>query len=196
MTARVLVVGASASGLSTVEALRRKGFAGGITVLGDEPHVPYDRPPLSKQVLSGAWEPARAELRSQEQLASLDAEFLYGDPAVGLDPAARTVRTESGRQVGADAIVIATGVRARRFAGQDDLAGVHVLRSLDDALALRGDLVAGRRLVVVGEGVLGSEIAATARTLGLEVTLAGPLAGPMALQVGPVVSGVLAGLHA
>ncbi|WP_405538860.1 FAD-dependent oxidoreductase [Streptomyces sp. NBC_00075] len=196
MTARVLVVGASASGLSTVEALRRKGFAGGITVLGDEPHVPYDRPPLSKQVLSGAWEPARAELRSQEQLASLDAEFLYGDPAVGLDPAARTVRTESGRQVGADAIVIATGVRARRLAGQDDLAGVHVLRSLDDALALRGDLVAGRRLVVVGEGVLGSEIAATARMLGLEVTLAGPLAGPMALQVGPVVSGVLAGLHA
>ncbi|MGW3650176.1 FAD-dependent oxidoreductase, partial [Streptomyces sp. NPDC000878] len=70
MTARVLVVGASASGLSTVEALRRKGFVGGITVLGDEPHVPYDRPPLSKQVLSGAWEPGRAALRSQEQLAS------------------------------------------------------------------------------------------------------------------------------
>lgn len=88
-----------------------------------------------------------------------------------------------------------TGVRARRFPGQDDLAGVHVLRTLDDALALRCDLLAGRRLVVVGEGVLGSEIAATSRTLGLEVALAGPLAAPMALQVGPLVSGVLAELH-
>ncbi|NEA65646.1 FAD-dependent oxidoreductase [Streptomyces sp. SID12488] len=195
MTARVLVVGASAAGLSTVEALRRKGFVGGVTVLGDEPHAPYDRPPLSKQVLSGAWEPERAQLRTQEQLASLDAEFVLGDPAVGLDPGSRTVRTESGRQLGADAVVIATGVRARRFPGQDGLAGVHVLRTLDDALALRADLVPGRRLVVVGEGVLGSEIAATGRTLGLEVTLAGPLAAPMALQVGPVVSGVLAGLH-
>ncbi|WP_327693394.1 NAD(P)/FAD-dependent oxidoreductase [Streptomyces sp. NBC_00459] len=196
MTARVLVVGASAAGLSTVEALRRKGFAGGITVLGDEPHAPYDRPPLSKQVLSGAWEPARAALRAQEQLAALEAEFVLGDPAVGLDPVSRTVRTESGRQVDADAVVIATGVRARRFPGQDDLAGVHVLRTLDDALALRGELLPGRRLVVVGEGVLGSEIAATARTLGLEVTLAGPLAAPMASQVGPVVSGALAELHA
>ncbi|WP_371658473.1 NAD(P)/FAD-dependent oxidoreductase [Streptomyces sp. NBC_00280] len=195
MTARVLVVGASAAGLSTVEALRRKGFAGGITVLGDEPHAPYDRPPLSKQVLSGAWEPARAALRAQEQLAALEAEFVLGDPAVGLDPVSRTVRTESGRQVGADAVVIATGVRARRFPGQDDLAGAHVLRTLDDALALRDELLPGRRLVVVGEGVLGSEIAATARTLGLEVTLAGPLAAPMASQVGPVVSGALAELH-
>ncbi|MGY1502483.1 NAD(P)/FAD-dependent oxidoreductase [Streptomyces sp. QTS52] len=195
MTGRVLVVGASAAGLSTVEALRRKGYVGGVTVLGDEPHAPYDRPPLSKQVLSGAWEPARAALRAQEQLDSLDAEFALGDPAVGLDPVSRTVHTESGRQVAADAVVIATGVRARRFPGQGDLAGVHVLRTLDDALALRADLVPGRRLVVVGEGVLGSEIAATARTLGLEVTLAGPLAAPMALQVGPLVSGVLAGLH-
>ncbi|MDX3748255.1 NAD(P)/FAD-dependent oxidoreductase [Streptomyces sp. AK08-02] len=195
MTARVLVVGASAAGLSTVEALRRKGYTGGITVLGDEPHAPYDRPPLSKQVLSGAWEPARAALRAQEQLDAFDAEFMLGDPAVHLDPVARTVRTESGRQLSGDSIVIATGVRARRFPGQDDLAGVHVLRTLDDALALRGDLLPGRRLVVVGEGVLGSEIAATGRTLGLEVTLAGPLAAPMAMQVGSVVSGVLAELH-
>ncbi|WP_329279900.1 NAD(P)/FAD-dependent oxidoreductase [Streptomyces sp. NBC_01451] len=195
MTARVLVVGASAAGLSTVEALRRKGFVGGVTVLGDEPHAPYDRPPLSKQVLSGAWEPERAALRAQEQLSALDAEFLLGETAVALDAESRAVRTASGREVAADTVVIATGVRARRFPGQDELAGVHVLRTLDDALALRAELLPGRRLVVVGEGVLGSEIAATARTLGLEVTLAGPLAAPMALQVGPVVSGVLAGLH-
>ncbi|WP_327186136.1 NAD(P)/FAD-dependent oxidoreductase [Streptomyces sp. NBC_01334] len=193
--ARVLVVGASASGLTTVETLRRKGYEGRITVLGDEPHAPYDRPPLSKQVLSGAWEPERAALRTQDVLAALDAEFVLGDPAVALDRASRGVRTESGRELRADAIVIATGVRARRLPGSADLAGVHVLRTLDDALALRAGLPAGTRLVVVGEGVLGSEIAATARTLGLDVTLTGPLSAPMALQVGPLVSGVLADLH-
>ncbi|MGI5460234.1 NAD(P)/FAD-dependent oxidoreductase [Streptomyces sp. CA-249302] len=193
--AHVLVVGASASGLTTVEALRRKGYEGRITVLGDEPHAPYDRPPLSKQVLSGAWDPERAALRTQDVLSALDAEFVFGDPAVGLDTAARSVRTQSGRELPADAVVIATGVRARQLPGQQDLAGVHVLRTLDDCLALREDLLAGSRLVVVGEGVLGSEIAATARTLGLDVTLTGPLSGPMALQVGPLVSGVLAELH-
>ncbi|GAA4011529.1 NAD(P)/FAD-dependent oxidoreductase [Streptomyces plumbiresistens] len=192
---RVLVVGASASGLTTAEALRRKGYTGTITVLGDEPHAPYDRPPLSKQVLSGTWEPERAALRTGEALTALDAEFLLGDPALALDPVARTVRTESGRALTADAIVIATGVRARTLPGQDGLTGVHVLRSLDHALALREDLLTCTRLVVVGEGVLGSEIAATARTLGLDVTLTGPLAAPMALQVGPLVSGLLADLH-
>ncbi|MFG2937099.1 NAD(P)/FAD-dependent oxidoreductase [Streptomyces sp. NPDC048282] len=192
---RVLVVGASASGLTTAEALRRKGYTGALTVLGDEPHVPYDRPPLSKQVLAGEWEPDRAALRTEDVLSALDTEFVLGDPAVALDPATRTVRTESGRELTAGAVVIATGVRARRLPGQDALAGVHVLRTLDDALALREDLLAGRRLVVVGEGVLGSEIAATGRKLGLDVTLTGPLDAPMALQVGPLVSGVLAALH-
>ncbi|MGW2048847.1 NAD(P)/FAD-dependent oxidoreductase [Streptomyces sp. NPDC001858] len=193
--AHVLVVGASASGLTTVETLRRKGYEGRITVLGDEPHPPYDRPPLSKQVLSGAWEPERAALRTQDLLSALDAEFLLGDPAVALDPATHSVRTRSGRELSADAVVIATGVRARRLPGSQDLVGVHVLRTLDDALALRTELLPGARLVVVGEGVLGSEIAATARTLGLDVTLAGPLSAPMAQQVGPLVSGVLAELH-
>ena len=95
---RVLVVGAAASGLATVEALRRKGYAGGITVLGDEPHAPYDRPPLSKQVLSGQWEPAQTALRTPEVLGGLDAEFVPGDAAIALDTATRTVRTERGRR--------------------------------------------------------------------------------------------------
>ena len=193
--AHVLVVGAAASGLTVVETLRRKGYGGAITVLGDEPHSPYDRPPLSKQVLSGTWEPARAELRTEEILAGLQAEFHLGDPAAALDVPTRTVRTESGRELRADAVVIATGVRARTLPGQELLAGAHVLRTLDDSLVLRADLLAATRLVVVGEGVLGCEIAATARTLGLDVTLAGPLAAPMALQVGPLVSEALAALH-
>ncbi|MEV5904512.1 FAD-dependent oxidoreductase [Streptomyces sp. NPDC052127] len=193
--ARVLVVGASASGLTTVEALRRKGYEGRITVLGEEPHAPYDRPPLSKQVLSGAWEPDRAVLRTQDVLEGLDAEFVLGDPALSLDAATRTVVTASGRELRADAIVIATGVRPRTLPGQEGLSGVHVLRTLDDSLMLRKELLGASRAVVVGEGVLGSEIAATARTLGLDVTLTGPLAAPMALQVGPLVAGVLGELH-
>ncbi|MEV6126899.1 FAD/NAD(P)-binding oxidoreductase [Streptomyces violaceusniger] len=193
--ADVLVVGASAAGLSTAEALRRKGFQGGLTVLGAEPQLPYDRPPLSKQVLSGAWEPDRAFLRRSAELSALDAEFVLDDPAVGLDAEARTVHTASGRVLRADAIVVATGLRPRTFAGQDGLAGVHVLRTLDDALALRAELMTSSRVVVVGDGVLGTEIAATARTMGLAVTLAGPQRAPLESQFGPLVAGQLAELH-
>ncbi|MBT2230018.1 NAD(P)/FAD-dependent oxidoreductase [Nonomuraea sp. NEAU-A123] len=191
----VLVVGASAAGLATAEALRRKGYQGGLTVLGAEPHLPYDRPPLSKQVLSGAWDPERVQLRPQTALSTLDAEFILADPAVGLDAAGRTVHTASGRALRADAVVVATGLRPRTFAGQAELAGVHVLRTLDDAVALRADLLASSRLVVVGEGVLGAEIAATAHGMGLEVTMAGPRPAPLAGQIGPSVAGMLADLH-
>ncbi|MGP3929200.1 NAD(P)/FAD-dependent oxidoreductase [Nonomuraea sp. KM88] len=191
----VLVVGAGAAGLATVEALRRKGYRGELTVIGAEPHPPYDRPPLSKQVLSGAWEPGRARLRTEAALEALEAEFVLGDPATGLDVAARTVRTASGRVLRAGAVVIATGLRPRAFPGQDGLAGVHVVRTLDDALALRAELRPSVRLVVAGDGVLGAEIAATARGLGAEVTLVGPQPAPLAGQLGSAAAALLAGLH-
>ncbi|WP_314176737.1 NAD(P)/FAD-dependent oxidoreductase [Streptomyces winkii] len=217
----VLVVGASAAGLATAEALRRRGYQGTLTVLGDEPHAPYDRPPLSKQILAGHWEHGRAALRDEAQLAGLGAEFVLGDRAVGLDAGARTVRTAAGRTLRADAVVVATGVRTRRLPGQPDLAGAHVLRTLDDALALRSDLLppdpadrpgapgapavpgapgtpsekSGRRLVVVGDGVLGCEVAATARDMGADVTLAGPQPAPMAAQLGHGAAALLARLH-
>ncbi|MFE9295828.1 NAD(P)/FAD-dependent oxidoreductase [Streptomyces niveus] len=193
--ADVLVVGACAAGLTTVEALRRHGYRGKVTVLGEETHPPYDRPPLSKQVLAGTWQPDRAQLRPREALSALDAEFILGDPAVGLDATTRTVRTASGRALRADALVVATGTRPRTLPGQSCLAGVHVLRTLDDALALRAGLLDATRLVVVGDGVLGAEIAATARTMGLDVTLAGSQHAPMAGQLGHVVSDLLAELH-
>ena len=191
----VLVVGASASGLATVETLRRKGYQGRITVLGDEPHAPYDRPPLSKQVLSGSWEPDRTQLRAPDLLDDLGVTFMLGESAVALDVGERTVRTESGRTLRADAVVIATGARPRTLPGQDGLSGVHALRTLDDSLGLRKELAPGVRLVVVGEGVLGAEIAATASALGADVTMTGPQAAPMAAQVGPLVADLLAQLH-
>ncbi|MGN9786602.1 NAD(P)/FAD-dependent oxidoreductase [Nonomuraea sp. ZG12] len=192
----VLIVGASAAGLSTAEALRRHGHQGRLTLLDAEPHLPYDRPPLSKQVLAGAWEPERARLRSQAQLEALGAEFVRGEPAVALDAAERAVTTASGRVLRGDAVVIATGLTPHRLPGQDGQAGVHVLRGLDDAIALRARLTEGTRLVVVGEGVLGGEIAATARGLGLEVTLVGMGQAVLGDQLGDEIGGLLTRTHA
>ncbi|MBP2325980.1 NADPH-dependent 2,4-dienoyl-CoA reductase/sulfur reductase-like enzyme [Kibdelosporangium banguiense] len=191
----VLVVGASAAGLATVEALRRKGFQGSVTVLGAELRMPYDRPPLSKQVLSGTWEPERAQLRQPAHLSTLDAEFVLGEAAVGLDAAERAVHTVSGRVLTAEAIVVATGLRPRTLPGQAGMAGVHVLRTLDDALALRVNLLSCSRVVVVGDGVLGAEIAATACEMGVSVTMAGPQPAPLAMQFGDLAAGMLAELH-
>ncbi|GGY08553.1 NAD(P)/FAD-dependent oxidoreductase [Streptomyces minutiscleroticus] len=191
----VLVVGASAAGLSTAEALRRKGFGGRLTLIGAEPEPPYDRPPLSKQVLSGAWEPTRAQLRTKEVLDALDAEFLLGDPAAALDVERRSVSTASGTTVSADAVVVATGITARTLPGQSGLRGVHVVRTVADSLALRSALLKARRVVVVGDGVLGAETAATARLMGLEVCVVGPQPAPMTGQLGPFVAGHLAALH-
>ncbi|MCP2256479.1 NADPH-dependent 2,4-dienoyl-CoA reductase, sulfur reductase [Streptoalloteichus tenebrarius] len=191
----VLVVGASVGGLTTAESLRRRGFTGRLTLLDAEPRQPYDRPPLSKQVLAGVWPPERVPLRQPETLSALDAEFLLGDPAAGLDVAERTVHTVGGRVLTADVVVVATGLRPRTLPGQAGLAGVHVLRTLDDAMALRADLLRCARLVVVGDGVLGAEIAASARGMGVEVTMVGPQPAPLTSRFGPLVAGVLAELH-
>ncbi|TDV46063.1 NAD(P)/FAD-dependent oxidoreductase [Actinophytocola oryzae] len=191
----VLVVGASSAGLATAEALRRKGYTGPLTILGAEEHLPYDRPPMSKQVLSGQWEPERSRLRPAEVLSTLDATFVLGDPAVRFSSASRVVSTASGRELTAEAVVLATGLRPRTLSGQDGLAGVHVLRTLDHALALRVDLLSGGRVVVVGDGVLGAEIAATARGMGCAVTMAGPQEAPLAYQFGPLPARLLAELH-
>ncbi|MGV9408468.1 NAD(P)/FAD-dependent oxidoreductase [Nocardia sp. NPDC003693] len=190
----VLVVGASAAGLATVEALRREGYTDPITLLGGEYHLPYDRPPLSKQVLSGTWRPEQTLLRPPRQLTAYDCDFVLGKPALALDLASRTVSTATG-DFTADHVVLATGATPRLFPGTEGITGVHVLRTLDDALALRDALRTARRVVVVGEGVLGAEIAATARRSGLDVTLTGPQSAPMAAQLGPLAAERLAALH-
>ena len=190
----VLIVGASAAGLATAEALRNKGYDGRLTLVGDEAHLPYDRPPLSKQVLSGAWQPERVRLRDDQAIDKLDAELRLGRKAVGLDTAGRKVLLDDGDRVAYDALVIATGVTPRRLPG-DDLEGVHVLRTLDDALALRADLLDGTKAVVVGAGFLGAEVAAVARTMGLGVTLVDPLPVPMRRQFGDGIGELVGRMH-
>jgi 3-phenylpropionate/trans-cinnamate dioxygenase ferredoxin reductase subunit len=192
---RVVVVGASAAGLACAEGLRRMGFHGPLTLVGDEAHLPYDRPPLSKQLLSGAWGQERLRLRSAEELVPLDLDLRLGSPAVALDPKVREVVLGDGTPVGYDTLVVATGVRPRRLPGTEGIAGVHVLRTLEDALAVRAVLAAGRSLVVVGGGFIGAEAAAVARELGCEVTLVTDQQVPLADAVGTEVGAMLADLH-
>ncbi|MGO4754720.1 NAD(P)/FAD-dependent oxidoreductase, partial [Streptomyces sp. 2MCAF27] len=190
----MVIVGASAAGLATAEALRNKGYDGTLTLVGDEPHLPYDRPPLSKQVLSGDWQPERVRLRDDQAIGRLDADFQLGRRATGLDIVRRKVLLDGGDRLAYDALVIATGVTPRRLPG-DDLAGVHVLRTLDDALTLRTHLLARPKVVVVGAGFLGAEVAAVARTMGLDVTLVDPLPVPMHRQVGDRIGQLVARMH-
>jgi NADPH-dependent 2,4-dienoyl-CoA reductase/sulfur reductase-like enzyme len=162
MPRRVVIVGAAAAGLTAAETLRRRGYDGALTLIGDELHPPYDRPPLSKQVLAGSWEPQQTMLCDERALGALEADVLLGRAAVGLDTTQRRVLLDRGACVRYDALLIATGVRPRHLAG-DELMGVHVLRTLDDAVALRAQLLQRPRVAVVGAGFLGAEVAAVAR---------------------------------
>ncbi|MCZ4610209.1 FAD-dependent oxidoreductase [Streptomyces sp. Lzd4kr] len=186
----VAVVGASLAGLSAARSLRKQGYDGRLVVIGDELHRPYDRPPLSKEFLAGTLGEPELALETNDE--DLRAEWLLGTRAVALDHAERTLRLADGRQVRADGFVIATGAAARTLPGSAGLAGVHTLRTLDDARALRDELALGGRLVVIGGGFIGAEVASTARALGLEVTVVeaapAPLAGPLGEAMGAVVS--------
>jgi 3-phenylpropionate/trans-cinnamate dioxygenase ferredoxin reductase component len=192
----VVVVGASLAGLRAAEALRTGGFAGSITMVGAEAHPPYDRPPLSKQVLAGQWEPERATLRTPDQLQPLGLAWRLGTRAVGLDPRAGVVVLESGERLPYDGLVLATGAEPRRLPGQPLLGGIHLLRTLDDALAVQPALGAGRRVVVVGAGFIGAEAASTASALGCDVTVVEALPVPLARALGPEMGAAVGGLHA
>jgi NADPH-dependent 2,4-dienoyl-CoA reductase/sulfur reductase-like enzyme len=192
-TRTIVVVGGSLAGLRAAETLRAEGFDGALVVIGDEDRQPYDRPPLSKQVLAGKQPPDAAALPVADDL---DLTWELGVPATGLSVADRRVELAGGRSIVYDGLVVATGATPRRIPGWPDLAGVHVLRTLDDCLALRADLEAGpSRVAVVGAGFIGSEVAATARGLGLDVTLVEPLAAPVVRALGEEVGSILAEVH-
>jgi NADPH-dependent 2,4-dienoyl-CoA reductase/sulfur reductase-like enzyme len=172
--------------------LRKEGFTGHLTIIGDEPHEPYDRPPLSKQVLKG-WVPASHT--KLPRLRAVDAEWRLGVAATGLDRAMRQVRLANGEQVAFDRLLIATGVRARQWPNPDEakLAGVYTLRTSDDAARLQAALAAKpRRVLIIGAGFIGSEAASVCRELGLEVTVAERAATPLAGALGGVIGGIAA----
>ncbi|MEU4948325.1 NAD(P)/FAD-dependent oxidoreductase [Streptomyces lavendulae] len=192
---RIVVVGASLAGLRAAETMREKGFTGSLTMIGDEPYEPYDRPPLSKQVLLGRAGPERTALPRRRDI---EAEWRLGVPATGLDMAARRVRLADGDEVEYDRLLIATGVRARPWPQADEAAldGVFVLRTRDDAAALEQKLAAGPgRVLVIGAGFTGSEIASACRERGLPVTVAERGAAPLVGALGGVVGEVAAEMH-
>jgi NADPH-dependent 2,4-dienoyl-CoA reductase/sulfur reductase-like enzyme len=191
---RVVIVGASAAGLAAAEALRAEGFGGSLTMVGAEARAPYDRPPLSKQIMVGTWEPEQANLRDASALEALGVEWRLGMRATALDAAAREVALADGTRIAFDGLIIATGVRPRRLPGPVP-EGVHVLRDMEDALALRVALASRPRVAVVGAGALGTEFAAAARMLGLQVTLFGQADLPMRRQFGPVIGRIVAEMH-
>ncbi|GAA5210856.1 NAD(P)/FAD-dependent oxidoreductase [Streptomyces thinghirensis] len=191
----VLIIGASVAGIRTAEALRRHGFDGTVTLLGEEPHPPYDKPPLSKDVLAmdGTGEPP--PLLSADETEALALDLRLGVRAVALEPRARVVTTDAGVRLGFDRLVIATGVTPRTLPGAGSLDGVYTLRTADDALALRGELDRAARVVVIGAGFIGAEFASAARTRGLDVSVVEVQDTPMAHLLGARVGGMLAGLH-
>ena len=192
----VTIVGASLAGLRAAETLRQQGFDGDVRLIGAERHLPYDRPPLSKQVLAGDWEPSRTVLTTDDKLAELGVEMRLGLKAAAFDLATRTLTLETGETLAADGLVVATGARCRTLPGTENLAGVHVLRSLDDSLALRAEFEAvPNRVVVVGAGFIGAEVAATARGRGLEVTMVEALPNPLSRVLGDEMGSVCAAVH-
>ena len=193
-SATIVVVGAALAGLRAAEELRALGFGGRLVMVGAEEHLPYDRPPLSKQLLAGEWEAEQTALR-RGPYDDLDLDWRLGRPAAALDVASRTVTLTDGEEIGFDGAVLATGSVPRTLPGTPPWAGIHVLRTLDDSLALRAELERDPAVVVVGAGFIGAEVAATCRRRGLAVTLLEALPSPMVRGLGPVLGDALGTLH-
>jgi 3-phenylpropionate/trans-cinnamate dioxygenase ferredoxin reductase component len=188
----VVIVGGAMGGLRAAEALRRAGYAGGVKVIGQELHAPYNRPPLSKDVLSTVV--THEAVAFPERAATADVEWVRGMSATDADLDAKTVTTDDGTVHPWTAMVIATGLRARRLP-LPELPGRQAIRTLDDAIELRSQLTDGARIVVLGSGFLGCEVAATARKLGCEVTVVSPSELPIVRPLGRLVAGELQRRH-
>ena len=191
----IAVVGASLAGLRTVQGLRRNGSAARITMIGDEPELPYDRPPLSKAVLLGKADAASLYFVDAGTLAALEVDLRLGVAAVGLDLGSRAVRLADGTALGFDRLVVATGSSPRRIPGLRALPGVHVLRTAGDAAAIRAGLLHARRVAVVGGGFIGAEIASAARELAVEITVIDVLPTLMTRGLGAQLGARMTELH-
>ena len=183
MTKPVVIVGASMGALRTAEALRRFGYVGPITAIGDEPYAPYNRPPLSKEVL--ATEVSHEAVAFAQRPATADVNWVLGTRVVSTDLEHKTVVDSNGDTHAYEALIAATGLRPKRLqVPNGELAGRHAVRSLDDAIGLRAALVPGARVVILGAGFIGCEVAATARKLGCEVTVVAPGVHPIVRPLG------------
>lgn len=192
---RIVIVGASLAGIRTLESLRAEGFTGEVVLIGDETGEPYDRPPLSKQYLAGNWDAERIQLSSWSKLVGNDATTVHvGVQATGISLDQQTVQTSIG-PIPFDGLVIATGARARRLAGTEHLDCVHVVRTKADADRLQPHLVESARVVVVGAGFIGAEVAATAKGKGCEVTVLEALPTPLIRQLGEEMGAAVAAVH-
>jgi 3-phenylpropionate/trans-cinnamate dioxygenase ferredoxin reductase subunit len=191
-----VIVGAGLAGATAASVLRREGFDGGITIIGDEPHLPYSRPPLSKEVLRSEKPPEKAMLRPAQWYEAQGVETRCGVRVIAMDPGSHSVELADGGHLGYDKLLLALGGSPRRL----DVPGSHrpevfTLRTLDDSLKIREFLIPGAPVVVVGAGFIGAEVSASARTLGCEVTLLEIAATPMARALAPGLGAVYASLH-
>jgi NADPH-dependent 2,4-dienoyl-CoA reductase/sulfur reductase-like enzyme len=194
----IVVVGASLAGLRAAEEIRHEGHSGPVVVVGEEDRPPYDRPPLSKQVLSGKWDAERIRHHTPDAHDALDLEFRLGRRATGLDVAGRVVALDDGTELPYDGLVVATGAATRALPGTEGMPGVWMLRTLDDCLGIRAGLEAAGdapRVVVVGAGFIGSEVAATCQGLGARVTLLEAHHTPLARVLGDEMGAMCAALH-
>jgi NADPH-dependent 2,4-dienoyl-CoA reductase/sulfur reductase-like enzyme len=182
------------AGLRSAEALRKAGFEGEVSVVGAEPHMPYNRPPLSKDGIGAEFDAGQLTFRVA-RAAAASLGWRLGQPAVAADLAARTVTLADGTVLGWDGLLVATGVSARRLALPGPRAGLHIVRTLDDLAALRADLDQARHIVVVGGGFIGCEVAAAARTRGLDVTVVEPEPLPMRRPLGDELAAELLRRH-
>ncbi|WP_174813272.1 NAD(P)/FAD-dependent oxidoreductase [Mycobacterium botniense] len=189
----IVIVGGGLAAARTAEHLRRAGYPGPVTIVSDEQHLPYDRPPLSKEVLRG--EVDDVTLKPREFYEEHHITVRLGSAATSLDTAAQTVTLDDGTVLGYDELVIATGLVPRRIPVFPDLEGIRVLRSYDESLALRRHASAARSAVVVGAGFIGCEVAASLRGLGIQVVLVEPQPAPLAAVLGEQIGALVARLH-
>lgn len=191
----IVIVGASLAGVRAAETLRTHHFTGVITMVGDEKHMPYDRPPLSKNFLAGQWDEDRIALRKPEAFDELNLTWKLGVPATALNSKDSMLTLATGETITYDSLIITTGGVVRRLPNQPHLLGVHVLRSLDDAQQLRSELNEGTRVVVIGAGFIGLEAAATATKRGATVTVLEGLEAPLIRALGPEMGSAIGNVH-
>ncbi len=191
----IVIVGASLAGTRAAETLRSGGFTGTITMVGAETHMPYDRPPLSKNYLAGDWDEERVALRKPEVLEELHLTWKLGVAATSLDTTAQSVTLADGATIAYDGLIIATGGDVRRLPNQPNIKGVHTLRTLDDATALRNEITEGTRVVVIGAGFIGLEAAATAKKRGADITVLEGLEAPLIRAIGAEMGAAIGAVH-